>query len=215
MQETQKMGELNLASDLFVRHVTNLMAPAIPISLKWRIKNTLRWSFISGWLGYNVVAPLAKIFGITTLKSELSVIHNLADGRRVDYGVVCHKLVTTAFVNYMVDMLQTDATAWGDFKFHESGTGTTNPAVSDTGIETAAANGDIATGSQTEGAANIYKTVGTCSYTGVDAVTEHCLSNIGTTAQGIAMDRHEFGVITTANGDTIEFTFQLTVSAGG
>ena len=216
MQETQTKGELGLAGQLFIKHVTNLMAPATPAPLKWKLKNALRWDFIKGWLGNEVAVPIANAMGITALKSELSLIHTLANGRRIDYGIVSRRLVTDAFVEYMVDMLQTDATAWGDFKFHESGTGVTNPAVGDTGIETAASTGDIATGTQIEGAtAEIYKSVGTCSYTGVDAVTEHCISNVGTTAQGIAMDRHEFAIITTANGDSIEFTYQLTCSSGG
>lgn len=216
MQETQTIGNLSLAGELFIKHVTDILMPIEPAPLKWKLKNVLRWDFIKGWLGNEIAVPIANAMGITALKSELSLIHTLANGKRIDYGIVSRRLVTDVFVEEMVDQLQTESSTWGDYKWHESGTGTTNPAVGDTGIETTAPNSAPVAGSQTEGAtAEIYKSVGTCSYTGADAVTEHVLSNVETTAQGITMDRHEFAVITTASGDSIEFTYQLTVSSGG
>jgi hypothetical protein len=135
-----------------------------------------------------------------------------ADGTVLDYGLISAHLVTTAFVNFMVDQLQTETSEWGDFKYHDSGVGTTAAAVGDTDIETT--DGESrATGTQTEGAANIYESVGTISYTTTKAITEHGLFSkaTGTTL----MDRHVFSAINVVNGDSIQFTYDLTCTAGG
>lgn len=209
-------GNMVLDGDLMVQHVKNLEAEMVSAPLSWKLKNSLRKDYIQGAIANEVVAPIANAFGVATMTSELSAIKTHADGHREDYGVVCRRLVTDTFVWFVVDQLQTESSVFGDFKWHEAGTGTTNPAVTDTGIETTAPNSAPVAGSQTEGATgNIYKSVGTCSFTGADAVTEHVLSNVETTAQGSMMDRHEFAVITTASGDSIEFTYQLTLSSGG
>jgi hypothetical protein len=71
-----------------------------------------------------------------------------------------------------------------------------------------------ATGTQVEGAsANIYKSVGTIAYTTTKAITEHGLFNDATA--GTLMDRTKFAAVNVVSGDSIEFTYQLTVSAGG
>jgi hypothetical protein len=122
-------------------------------------------------------------------------------------------VLTTAFVNFMVDQLQTETSVWGDFKYHDSGVGTTDPAVGDTDIETT--DGESrATGTQTEGAsANIYRSVGTIAYTTSKAITEHGLFNA---SSGVTlMDRSEFAAINVVNGDSIQFTYELTATAGG
>ena len=122
-------------------------------------------------------------------------------------------MITTAFVNYMVDELQAETTAWGDFKFHDSGVGVTSAAVGDTDIETTDGEARV-TGTQIEGATpEIYKSVGTITYTSSLAITEHGLFNIVTA--GILMDRHTFTAINVVNTDQIEFTYELTVTSSG
>ena len=59
----------------------------------------------------------------------------------------------------------------------------------------------------------IYKSVGTITYTTTKAITEHGLFNIVTA--GILMDRHTFTAINVVNTDQIEFTYELTVNDGG
>jgi len=187
-----------------------LRAPRAPLA--WRLRNRLRWDYISGFLAVRAGRAFSKLTGIPTLTSKLSAILIRADGRRVNYGVLGYKLVTTAFVNFMVDQLQADTTEWGDFKFHDSGIGVTGAVVGDTDIETT--DGESrATGSQTEGAANIYESVGTISYTTTKAITEHGL--FSTVASTTLMDRHTFSALNVVNGDSIQFTYDLTVSAGG
>jgi len=121
-------------------------------------------------------------------------------------------VVTTAFVSFVVDQLQTETSVFGDFKFHDSGVGTTAENAGDTIIETT--DGESrATGTQTEASATVYKSVGTIAYTTSKAITEHGLFNDATA--GTLMDRTVFSAINVVSGDSVEFTYQLTVSAGG
>lgn len=185
-------------------------APRAPVS--WRLRNMTRWGYIFGRSTNWLAKALSAFTGIPTLTSELQARLIRADGSVIDYGVVSYRVVTTAFVNFMVDQLQTETSEWGDFKYHDSGVGTTGAAVGDTDIETT--DGESrATGTQTEGAANIYESVGTISYTTTKAITEHGLfsQSTGTTL----MDRHVFAAINVVNGDSVQFTYDLTVSAGG
>jgi len=133
-------------------------------------------------------------------------------GTRINYGVLGYRVVTTAFVNFVVDQLQVDSTEIGDFKYHDSGIGTTAEANGDTAIETS--DGESrATGTQTESAANAYRSVGTISYTTTKAITEHGLFSQST--GGTLMDRTVFSAINVVNGDSIQFTYTITFSAGG
>jgi hypothetical protein len=180
--------------------------------LSWKLRNGARWDYIWGLLGTGAAKGLTALFGIPTLTSTLQAKLIRLDGTTVDFGIVSRRVVTTAFVNFMVDQMQAETSEWGDFKFHDSGVGTTAAAVGDTDIETT--DGESrATGSQTEGAANIYESVGTISYTTTKAITEHGLfsQSTGTTL----LDRHVFSAINVNNGDSIQFTYDFTVSSGG
>lgn len=200
-------GELKMGGKLGVKKI----APPGP-GLRWHLANRLRWSWAVGWIGWHLARLLTWLTGIPTLCGALSVRLFRADGSVVDYGVVCRRVVTTAFVNYMVDQMQTETSTWGDFKYHDSGVGTTDPAVGDTTIETT--DGESrATGSQTEGSANVYRSVGTISYTTTKAITEHGLFNDAST--GTLLDRSEFAAVNVVNGDSVQFTYDFTVTAGG
>jgi hypothetical protein len=201
-------GRLGLGGRLGVK-VLRAKGPG----LWWWLLNWLRWSKLRSLVGVFVVQPLAQFFGLMTAYGKLSAVLIRANGERVNFGVLDYRVITTAFVNFMVDQLQTETSVWGDFKYHDSGVGTTDPAVGDTDIETT--DGESrATGTQTEGAsANIYRSVGTIAYTTSKAITEHGLFNAST---GVTlMDRSEFAAINVVNGDSIQFTYELTATAGG
>jgi hypothetical protein len=133
-----------------------------------------------------------------------------ADGSVVNLGLVSTKVVTDAGVAYLVDALQ-NLTEPENFKYHGSGTGTTAEAASQTALVTEV--GTRATGSQAEGAsANIYKTVGTVTYTSTYAITEHGIFSASST--GTMLDRSVFAAINVVNGDAIEFTYELTLPSG-
>ena len=181
--------------------------------LSWKIRNTLRWSFLWGTLAVWVAKAFSKITQIPTLTSELQAVKIHGDtGLKEDFGVLGRRVVTDAFVQFMVDQLQADTTQWGDFKYHDSGVGSTAENAADTDIETT--DGESrATGSQEEGAsANIYKSIGTIAYTTSKSIVEHGLFSqaTGTTL----MDRTVFSVISVVNGDLIQFTYQLTCNSG-
>lgn len=182
--------------------------------LSWHIRNRIRPGY---WLGrlFNAAAKaFTRLTGIPTLTAQLSLKHiSGATGMVTDFGVVGYRVVTTAFVNFMVAQMQTETSQWGDFKYHDSGVGTTAAAVGDTDMETT--DGESrATGTQTtDGNPNVYRSVGTISYTTTKAITEHGLfsQTTGTTL----LDRTVFSAINVVNGDSIQFTYDLTVSAGG
>jgi len=184
----------------------------IQAPLSWRIRNSLRWGFIKGTLSNRAARTFSRITGMPVLTAELRAVLIRGNGQRVDYGVLGRRVVTDAFVAFMVDQLQTETSEWGDFKFHDSGVGVTAENVTDTDIETT--DGESrATGTQTEGAtANIYRSVGTITYTSGKAITEHGLFSIVT--GGTLMDRTVFTVINVVNTDSIQFTYELTCTAG-
>ena len=172
----------------------------------------MRWDFIKGWMGYRMAQLLTALFGIPAMIGTLEVELIRRNGERIRYGLVSYRVITTALVNFVVDQLQTESSVFGDFKYHDSGVGVTDPAVGDVDIETT--DGESrAVGSQEEGAsANIYKSIGTIAYTTGKAITEHGLFNASTGPT--LMDRSEFAAINVINGDSIQFTYQLTLTAG-
>lgn len=200
-------GQTKLSGKVTVRKIS----PPGP-GLAWKLRNILRWGFIKAWLGVMLGVPLARALGLMTAYGKLEARLVRADGSMVDYGMLSMRVVTTAFVNFVTDQLQTETSVFGDFKYHDSGVGTTAENITDTAMETT--DGESrATGTQTESAANAYRSVGTISYTTTKAITEHGLLNDPTA--GTLMDRSVFAAINVVNGDSIQFTYTLTISAGG
>jgi len=200
-------GNLALSGNL----ATRLIRARTP-GLRWFLANWLRLGQIKALIGVFMVQPVARTFGLLTAYGKLEAMLIRGNGEKVRFGVLGYRLVTTAFVNFVVDQLQTETSVFGDFKYHDSGVGITDPAVGDTDIETT--DGESrATGTQTEGAANVYVSVGTISYTTTKAITEHGLFNAATSVT--LMDRSEFAAINVVSGDSIQFTYSFTVTAGG
>jgi|GEM_PF-2027754 len=150
-----------------------------------------------------------------SIKAQLGAVL-IRDGERYDFGIVCDRKVTDEFVEFLVDQLQAETSAIGDFKYHLSGTGTTAENKTDTQLETPIGTAREV-GTQTEGAsAEIYRSVATISYTSTLAVTEHGIFNeayVSAQTDGILMDRSVFSAINVVNGDSIEFTYELTVQS--
>lgn len=127
-----------------------------------------------------------------------------------DLGLISVKKITVAFRNFLVDQLIAETSAFGDFKYHANGTGTTAEANTQTTLVTEVETRGV--GSQLEGAtADIYKSVGTVSITGSRAITEHGLLNAS--SDGTLMDRSLFSAINVESGDSIEYTYQATFNA--
>jgi len=126
--------------------------------------------------------------------------------------IVENKKVTQAFVEYVVDQLQTETSTFGDFKYHDSGTGTSSESPSDTALGTPTGIAR-ATGTQTEdsASASTYVSVATITYDSSYAVTEHGLFNAA--SSGTLMDRTKFAALNMSSGEQIQFTFSIQFSA--
>lgn len=123
-------------------------------------------------------------------------------------------IVTTAGVNYMAsDFASGGVTPTiSGFKFHASGTGSTAAAVTDTTLGTDSGVARV-TGTPTNPSANQYRSVATMAYVSTLAITEWGLFSASTT--GTLWDRRVFTAINVVSGDSIQFTYTLTVNNGG
>jgi hypothetical protein len=126
-------------------------------------------------------------------------------------GLVSPKKVTTAFRDYMVDQLQSDTTAWGDFKYHEVGLSTAAEANTQTGLTTSTGIARVV-GTQTEVTADVYRSVGTVTADTAETWEEHGFFNASTGP--VMMDRNLISPNAVVNpSDTVQFTYSLTVNA--
>ena len=166
------------------------------------------FSKVCRWLRRKMYQALG--IGVVEMDVALSAVV-IRDGERENLGVICRKKVTDDFVEFIVDQLIAETSAFGDFKFHDSGIGVGAENKTDSALGTPWG-GARTTGTQIEGAsAHIYKSVATTTYTATKAITEHGLFNIAT--NGILMDRSVFSAINVVNTNQIEWTYQLTINS--
>ena len=175
--------------------------------LGWKIRNAPH--VLSGvWR-----AALARLAGIPTLQSRLEAVLIRADGSTVNYGVLGTRMVTTAFVTalatYMYNGSSVNPTA---YTYHASGTGSTAEAVGDTALVTDSGVARVS-GTASNPGAGQYRNVATMSYVATQAIVEHGLFSAVTA--GTLMDRTVFAAINVVSGDSIQFTYTLTLNAGG
>lgn len=129
------------------------------------------------------------------------------------------KVVTDDFCEFIVDQLITETSAFGDFKYHHSGTGTGNEAASDAGLGTPELDARTV-GTQVEDSSKVYKSIATETFDDSVAITEHGLFNTAGSGGppvtgGILMDRTKFTAINVVNSDKIEWTFTIAFTSGG
>ena len=197
-----------------------LLKHSLPIPFRPLFKYKLR-NFPNIWRGLWKIS-FAKLFRIPTHYGVLRLLKvDGKTGEYTDFGIVSLRVVTTVGVNYIVDAFQ-NLTEPENMKFHGFGTGTTAEAVGDTALVTELTtqyNPDNTrpTGSLTEGAsANIFRTVGTVTPDsgGTIAVTEHGI--FSATSAGTLLDRSVFTAVNlnSANGDSLQATYDLTLTAG-
>ena len=171
--------------------------------MKWRIRNVphrLR----------GAKAELCRLAGVGGL-AELSAVVVRADGQREELGVVGRRVVTNAGAQFIAESFR-NLTENETMNYHDSGTGAVAENVTDTGLGAAAGPARVA-GTQSAPAGNQYRTVATISYTATLAITEHGIFSASTA--GTLLDRTVFTAINVVNGDSIQFTYTLTITAGG
>lgn len=180
---------------------------------RWRTAN-----FKHLWRGVRRVLA-ARALNLPTLYGALYISHHKADGEVLDYGLASMRVVTTAGVNFIVDAFQGSVEP-EIMRYHGVGVGTNAEASGDTGLQTESTtiiNPDStrATGTLTEGAsANIFRSVGTVTFDGTGAITEHGLFSQAATGGGTLLDRSVFSALNVVNLDSIAFTWELTIPAG-
>jgi len=210
----QGSGVLGPRGDLVARKIARRGAPR-----SWWLRNTLRWGFLKGWIAAHLIVPFANWWGVMTAIARLEVVLIRANGERIYYGVVSYRVITSAGVNYIAADIAGGASDSNLFKYHGLGTGTNAEAAGDTALQTECTttlNPDStrATGSQSS-STNTYTTVGTNTFDGAAAVTEHGILTQAATGGGTLLDRSVFSAINVASGDSIQTTYVLTLSAGG
>lgn len=168
--------------------------------LWWKIKNLRHLLRGVPDMIMGMVRPVGRLY--------IQVIR--ADGTVTDLGLVSTRVVTTAGVGYLVDALQGSVEP-ENMKYHAMGTNNTAENSSDTALGTEVET--RGTGTQTEGSsANIYKTVGTVTATTNRAIVEHGI--FSASSSGTLLDRSVFSTINLVNGDSIQFSYELTLPAG-
>jgi len=135
-----------------------------------------------------------------------------ANGKIIDLGIIAKRLVTTAGVNFLRNDFAGQAEDISTFKYHDCGTGVGAEAVGDTALGTPYGGARVV-GSQDYATSKHYKTVGTISFTSSLAITEHGIFSAATV--GTLWDRSVFAAINVGNGDSIQFTYDLTINDGG
>jgi hypothetical protein len=170
------------------------------------LRDNRLWTKIVGWLAAHPRLSALAWGAAILLLSKYGTVPML--------GGLTAGIVTTAGVNYMA----TDFASGGvtptisGFKFHASGTGTNAAAVGDTTLQTDSGVARVI-GTPTNPSANQYRSVATMAYTSTLAITEWGL--FSASSSGTLWDRRVFSAINVVNGDSIQFTYTLTVNNGG
>ena len=152
----------------------------------------------------------AMIAGGLFLGTHLQADLIKRDGQVVSYDLGSGVVTTAGVVKMAADWTNTNATL-KDAKYHDAGTGTTAAAIGDTALQTPFGGSRVA-GSQSN-ASNVYTTVATIPFTSTLAITEWGLFTASTSVT--LWDRRVFSAINVVNGDSIQFTYDLTITAGG
>ncbi len=177
----------------------------------------LRLGVKGAWRGF---IHASGVIGVGRLYA--SVIRST--GQIEHLGLLSTKVITDTGVAFLVDDWDVNtASATFDIttlKYHGCGTGTGAEAAGDTALGTELTtelNPDSTrpTGTQSQPSANILRSVGTVTFDGSAAVTEHGLFSQAATGGGTLWDRSKFSAINVASGDSIQFTYSCTVSSGG
>lgn len=197
----------------------------------WKLRNTLRRSFLGGWTKFHLAKAFSRVTGIPTLGYKLRLVHILPDNSRVDYGIVSYKVVTDAGVDYIIDAFVADPSTTslgtsetpervGKFNYHALGTGTNAEDVSDIGMQTELTAPDYTIGERTAGnksegdTTNEYRTQATTQVAQAVAVTEHGIMNLALLGAGTLLDRSQFPVINLGGNSFLQSTYDFTVNSG-
>lgn len=216
---TKKRLMVWLLSLVLVQHLLGLWERRAILreQIVYRLKNQLRWRFMVAAFWYRMAFVFGKVTPFTVLVSELRGELIRKDGTRIDLGVLCYRNITNAFLAAVVDDLDNGAADISGYNFHGVGIGTTAEAASQTALVTESTtilttDSVRATGTRSQPTAPQYRTVGTPAFDGSGAITEHAVFNDADVGEGTMMDRSLFSAINVVSGDSIQFTYTLTLA---
>ncbi len=179
--------------------------------LFYRLRN---WRSEWGMLKVRLGNAIGHLMGTMTGHGSLSLVVTRVDGSVEDYGVVGMRQVTDAGVAHLVDDWDDGSGDIENFNFHDSGTSATAEDQTDVNLIAEAGPTTRATGTKSQPSANIIRSVGTIAYTGTLAIVEHGLFSTAARTTDLLWDRTVFSVINVENGDSIQFTYDCTFTAG-
>jgi hypothetical protein len=160
---------------------------------------------------FNARVAAGRLLGMPSFVTELRATLHHADGSDVDLGVLSRKIVTTAGVNYLASTF-TGTGSTPVINWHAAGTGATAAAIGDTAMQTDSGVARVS-GTQSNPSANLYKSIATLAFVSTLAITEWGFFTAVTT--GTMFDHFVFTAVNVVSGDSITFTFTLTLTAGG
>lgn len=182
-----------------------------------RIKNPLiYWGL---WVPSRFLRGLARRANGTIderlLQAEghLTAVVKRLDGTR-EYLDLGKNTITDAAVAFMVDDFDTGATDITDMKWHAMGTGACGgvaPICGRTALFTESAENRVS-GTKSQPAANQYRCVGEITATGVRTITEWGLFSANAAGTAWSMRCFSGASIGLTSGDSIEFTYTLTIA---
>lgn len=188
------------------------LAPGVAM---WRFKN-----LPNVWRGFWRIS-IALVLGIPTHYGALYLRRLHPDGTTTNLGLASLRVITTTGVNYITDAFQ-NLVELESMNFHGFGTGGAAEAVGNTALTTELTTQYVSdnvrpTGTQSEAAANIYRTVATLDPDADVAITEHGIFSQAATGGGVMIDRTLFAVVnlTGATGDALQATYDFTCTSGG
>ena len=184
--------------------------------IQYQARN-LRSLWKSGKVELGVI--LAEQLGLLSIHGSLSAVvcrgyGNPNAGELINLGLLGKRVVTDAGVAHLVDDWDDGSGNISNFNFHDSGTSATAENQTDTNLIAEAGPTTRATGTKSQPSANILRSVGTIAYTGTLAIVEHGLFSTAARTTDLLWDRTVFSAVNVENGDSIEFTYSCTMTAG-
>lgn len=176
------------------------------------IKPVLRLPFGMGRILWTPDQGVATLPANLMFGTNLTLEHYRQD-RLIEMFDLGSGLVTTAGVNYLASDMNDGGSDISAFDHHGTGIGTTAAATGDTALENTTGAPSRVAGTPSNPTANQYRSVATVNYTSSLAITEWGLFSASTS--GTLWDRRVFSAINVVNGDSIQFTYTLTINAGG
>lgn len=138
------------------------------------------------------------------------VAKHIRGGEVIDTREVYDRCVTNLGRDAIVDALQ-GTFDLSTFKYHGCGTGTGDEVAGDEELGTEV--GARVEGTQGENTSGTYRSVATIGFTSSLAITEHGLFSAA--VAGVLLDRTKHAAFNVVNGDSIEYTFDISFASGG